>query len=96
MLSTPLLRALRVLAAFGVFRVTAAGGVGIFAGHPPMSLPLRFRPAALALTTPGSWGAWNELDAALTGEVPYRCARNTGRFGHLREHPTKAVTSTCS
>ena len=58
--------------------------------------PMRLRPAARAPTAPGSWGAWNELDAALTGEVPRRRAWNTGRFGQLREHPTKAVTSTCS
>jgi len=88
-LGTPLLRVLRALAAFGVFRVTAAGGIG----HTPMSLLLRadapqsLRPAALALAAPGSWGAWNELDAALTGEVPHRRAWNIGRFEYLREHP---------
>lgn len=91
-LPTPLLRVLRALAAFGIFRVTAHGSVA----HSPRSLLLRtdapksLHYAARFWTAPGSWGAWGALDAALSGGIPYQAAWNTGRFQYLREHPDEA------
>lgn len=89
--ATPLLRVLRTLSSVGVFRVDATGRVS----HTPMSLLLRrdaensLHPAAVALGAPGSWAAWNELDAALIGDVPYQRAWNTSRFEYLRDHPVE-------
>lgn len=88
----PLLRVLRALAAFGIFRVTAQGSVT----HSPRSLLLRtdapnsLHYSARFWTAPGSWKAWGALDAALTGGVPHQAAWNTGRFEYLREHPDEA------
>jgi hypothetical protein len=88
-LPIPLLRVLRALAAFSVFRLTPKGGVA----HTPLSLLLRdgvansLRPAALNLAAPGSWRAWGALDAAMTGGVPHHQAWNTSRFEYLRDHP---------
>lgn len=85
----PLLRVLRALSSLGVFSLDAEG----FVAHTPLSLLLRadaptsLRPAARALGAPGSWAAWNELDAALHGGVPHRKAWDTGRFEYLRDHP---------
>ncbi len=89
---TPLLRVLRALAAFNVFRVGGDGGVG----HSPRSLLLRtdapnsMRHGARFWAGPGSWQAWGALDAALTGGVPHEAAWQTGRFQYLREHPEEA------
>ena len=88
----PLLRVLRALAAFGIFRVTAEGSVA----HSPRSLLLRadapdsLYQAARFWTARGSWTAWGELDAALSGAIPHEAAWNTGRFQYLREHPDEA------
>lgn len=88
----PLLRVLRALAAFGVFKVTADGTVG----HTPRSRLLRtdtpnsLHHAARFWTGPGSWKAWGMLDVAMTGGVPHEAAWNTDRFTYLREHPDEA------
>ena len=91
-LPTPLLRVLRALAAFGIFRVTADGMVA----HSPQSWLLRADvPQSLYYdarfwATPGPWTAWGALDAALTGKTPHEVAWNTGRVSDLREHPDEA------
>lgn len=89
---TPLLRVLRALAAFKVFRVAVDGSVG----HSPRSLLLRtdapnsMRHGASFWAGPGSWHAWGALDAALAGGVPHEAAWQTGRFQYLQEHPEEA------
>ena len=89
---TPLLRVLRALAAFEVFRVGVDGSVG----HSPRSLLLRTDApnsmchGARFWAGPGSWHAWGALDAALTGGVPHEAAWQTGRFQYLREHQEEA------
>jgi hypothetical protein len=91
-LPSPLLRALRALAAFDVFRVTADGHVS----HSPRSLLLRsdaprtLHYAARFWAGSGSWKAWGELDAALVGGIPHEVAWNTSRFEYLRTHPDEA------
>lgn len=88
----PLLRVLRALASCGVFRVTASGQVS----HSSLSLLLRtdtprsMHHGARFWTAPGSWQAWGQLDAALTGGVPHQAAWNMGRFDYLRAHPDEA------
>lgn len=90
--SVPLLRVLRALAAFDVFRVAMDGQVS----HSPRSRLLRsdaptsLRTAARFWATPGSWRAWGELDAALTGGIPHQAAWQTSRFDYLRQHPDEA------
>ena len=91
-LATPLLRVLRALAAFGIFRIGADGSVA----HSPRSVLLRtdepnsFHYGAKFWTAPGSWKAWGALDAALVGDIPHQIAWNTSRFQYLREHPEEA------
>ena len=91
-LATPLLRVLRALAAFGIFRVGVDGSVA----HSPRSVLLRtdepnsLHYGARFWTAPGSWKAWGALDAALVGEIPHQAAWNTSRFQYLREHPEEA------
>lgn len=88
----PLLRVLRALAAFGIFRIGRDGAVA----HSPRSILLRTdEPRSLHYgakfwTAPGSWNAWGALDAALAGGVPHEAAWKTGRFQYLREHPEEA------
>ena len=88
----PLLRVLRALAAFGIFRIGANGSVA----HSPLSVLLRtdepnsLHYGAKFWTAPGSWNAWGALDAALVGGIPHQVAWNTGRFQYLREHPQEA------
>ena len=88
----PLLRVLRALAAFGVFKVTGDGTVA----HTPRSRLLRtdtpnsLHHAARFWTGPGSWKAWGMLDVAMTGGVPHEAAWKTDRFSYLREHPDEA------
>jgi SAM-dependent methyltransferase len=89
---TPLLRILRALAAFGVFRVSPDGVVS----HSPRSRLLRtdtpnsLHHAARFWTTPGSWAAWGMLDAALTGGNPHQAAWDMSRFDYLRRHGDEA------
>ncbi|MDR6534475.1 methyltransferase [Variovorax soli] len=91
-LATPLLRVLRALAAFGVFRLDMDGSVW----HSPRSLWLRtdapnsLHYGARFWSAPGSWKAWGMLDVALTGGVPHEAAWSTGRFQYLREHADEA------
>ncbi len=91
-LPTQLIRVLRAVAAFGIFSVTAEAEVG----HTPRSLLLRtdtpgsLYAAARFWTAPGSWKAWGELDAALTGGVPHEAAWGMSRFAYLRTHPEEA------
>lgn len=88
----PLIRILRALAAFGIFSVNADGIVS----HSLTSLRLRsdapqsLRDAARFFGAPGSWKAWGELDAALSGDVPHLVAWNASRFDYLRDHPAEA------
>jgi hypothetical protein len=92
--ATPLLRIVRALASFGVFRVTAAGEIS----HSPLSLYLRtdtpgsLHHGARFWTQSGSWRAWGELDAALTDGIPHQVAWSMGRFDYLRRHPDEART----
>ena len=90
--ATPLLRVLRALAAFDVFCVTVDGQVS----HSPRSRLLRsdastsLHTAARFWAAPGSWRAWGELDAALTGGNPHQVAWQTSRFDYLRQHANEA------
>jgi hypothetical protein len=91
-LPQPLLRAIRLLAAFGIFRVDVDGNVA----HTPRSLLLRtdvpnsLHYSARFWTRPGSWRAWAALDAALDGGIPHEVAWGVGRFDYLRDHPDEA------
>lgn len=88
----PLLRVLRALAAFGVFKFTGDGTVA----HTPRSRLLRtdtpnsLHHAARFWTGPGSWNAWGMLDVAMTGGVPHEAAWKMDRFAYLRQHPDEA------
>jgi hypothetical protein len=88
----PLLRAIRALAAFGIFRLDGDGRVM----HTPRSLLLRtdtpnsLHHGARFWTAPGSWRAWEALDAVLHGGVPHEAAWGTGRFAYLRDNPDEA------
>jgi len=90
--ATPLLRILRALASFGIFRVTGSDEIS----HSPLSLLLRTdTPGSLHYgarfwTAPGSWQAWGELDTALTDGIPHQAAWNMGRFDYLRRNPDEA------
>ena len=90
--AVPLLRVLRALAAFGVFKFTGDSTVA----HTQRSRLLRtdtpnsLHHAARFWTGPGSWKAWGMLDVAMTGGVPHEAAWNTDRFTYLREHPDEA------
>jgi hypothetical protein len=91
-LALPLLRVLRALAAFGVFRISADGSVS----HSARSVLLRtdqpdsLHHGARFWTAPGSWKAWGVLDAALAGDTPHQTAWNMSRFQYLREHTDEA------
>src|SRR5438477_12682848 len=87
--AAPLLRILRALASFGIFRVTASAEIS----HSPLSLLLRtdtpgtLHYGARFWTARGSWQAWGELDAALVDGIPHEAGWNMGRFDYLRQHP---------
>lgn len=91
-LPEPMLRVLRALAAFRIFEVTADGAIA----HTPRSRLLRtdtpnsLHHAARFWTGPGSWGAWDKLDVAMTGGTPHDAAWNMGRFAYLKQHPEEA------
>ncbi|MDQ8732450.1 methyltransferase [Bradyrhizobium sp. LHD-71] len=87
-----LMRVMRVLASFDVFLIDADGTIA----HTPRSLLLRsdapgsLHHAARFWTRPGSWRAWEALDAALHGANPHQVAWGTSRFAYLRDHPQEA------
>lgn len=87
-----LIRVLRALAAFRIFKVTADGSVA----HSARSTLLRtdtpnsMHYAARFWAGPGSWKAWGELDIAMTGGTPHEAAWHMGRFAYLRQHPDEA------
>lgn len=88
----PLLRVLRALAAFGIFRLDTRENVA----HTARSMLLRtdapntLHYAARFWTGPGVWNAWGELDAALIGGIPHEAAWKATRFDYLRSHPAEA------
>ena len=92
MLVEPLLRVLRALAAFKIFSVASDGTIT----HTPRSCLLRthtpnsLHHSARFWTAPGSWRAWENLDAAMSGGVPHEAAWNMSRFAYLGEHPEEA------
>ena len=90
--ATPLLRVLRALAAFDVFCVTVDGQVSHSARSRLLrsDAPTSLRTAARFWAAPGSWRAWGELDAALTGGNPHQVAWQTSRFDYLRQHANEA------
>jgi hypothetical protein len=55
-----------------------------------MDTPGSLHYSARFWTSPGSWRAWESLDAALTGGVPHEAAWSVGRFDYLRTHPEEA------
>jgi hypothetical protein len=87
-----LLRVVRALAAFGIFRIDSDGMVT----HTSRSLLLRsyvpnsLHHAARFWTAPGTWRAWDSVDTALHGKVPYEVAWGTSRFDYLRDNPDEA------
>ena len=90
-LTQPLLRVLRALAAFEIFaladgKVTHTARSRLLRTDAPNSM----HHAARFWTGPGSWKAWGMLDAAMTGTTPHEAAWNMGRFEYLREHPDEA------
>lgn len=88
----PLHRMLRLLASVGVFAVSADREVN----HTPRSRLLRtdrddsLHYAARFWTAQGAWRAWEHLDDALSGGVPYEAAWQLPRFAHLQAHPAEA------
>jgi hypothetical protein len=85
-------RVLQAVAAFGVFRVMPDGTVA----HTARSRLLRtdapnsLGHAARFWTGRGSWRAWEEFDAAMTGGVPHEAAWGMGRFAYLRAQQDEA------
>ena len=88
----PLLRVLRMLAAFKIFRVTTHSSVA----HTLRSRLLRtdtpnsMHYAARFRTAPGLWNAWGRIDVAMRGDIPHEAAWNTSRFSYLLQHPDEA------
>lgn len=91
-LPDPLIRVLRALAAFRIFKVAADGTVA----HTPRSrllctdIPNSMHYSAQFWTGPGSWKAWGMLDVAMTGGTPFEAAWSMSRFAYLRQHPEEA------
>ncbi|MDX2201491.1 MAG: methyltransferase [Hyphomicrobiaceae bacterium] len=91
-LPVQLTRVVRALAAFGIFQLSPDATVS----HSPRSLLLRsdhprtMHYAARFWTGPGSWKAWAQIDAAMTGGSPHEAAWGMGRFDYLRHHPEEA------
>jgi O-methyltransferase domain len=88
----PLLRVLRMLAAFKIFHVTTRGSVA----HTSRSRLLRtdtpnsLHHAARFWTGPGLGKAWDMIDVAMRGRIPHEAAWNESRFAYLRRHPDEA------
>jgi len=88
----PLHRMLPLLASVQIFAVSAAGEVS----HTPRSRLLRtdrddsLHYAARFWTAQRSWRAWEYLDEALGGGIPYEAAWHLPRFAHLQQHPDEA------
>ena len=88
----PMLRVLRMLAAFKIFHVTTRGSVA----HTPRSRLLRtdtpnsLHHAARFWTGPGLGKAWDMIDVAMRGRIPHEAAWNESRFAYLRRHPDEA------
>jgi hypothetical protein len=91
-LRQPLLRILRALAAFRIFRIAMEGAIS----HTARSRLLRtdtpnsLHHAARFWTAPGSWNAWDKLDVALVGGIPHEAAWHVDRFTYLRQHQDEA------
>jgi hypothetical protein len=91
-LPKPLIRVLRALAAFQIFKVSVDDTVA----HTARSRLLRtdtpnsLHYSARFWTGPGSWKAWGMLDVAMTGGTPYEAAWDMNRFAYLRQHPDEA------
>jgi hypothetical protein len=87
-----LIRVLRALAAFRIFRVNADGMIA----HTSRSALLRtdapnsLHHCARFWAAPGAWKAWGMLDAAMIGGTPYEAAWNMSRFAYLHQHPEEA------
>jgi hypothetical protein len=87
-----LIRVLRALTAFDIFKVSVDGTVS----HTLRSSLLRsdmqnsMHHAARFWTGPGSWKAWGMLDVAMAGGTPHEAAWNIDRFSYLRRHPDEA------
>ena len=88
----PLLRVLRALAAFKVFRIEKDRLISHTARSQLLrtDVPNSMHHAARFWTGRGSWEAWGMLDAAMTGGIPYDAAWNMSRFDYLRQHPEEA------
>jgi hypothetical protein len=92
-LPEPLLRLIRALAAFQVFRLVP----GEMVEHTPRSELLRsearnsMQHGARFWTSRGAWSAWGELEVALKGEVPQQAAWNVDRFEYLRQNPDESI-----
>jgi hypothetical protein len=89
-----LIRVLRALAAFGVFKVTADGTVGHTARSQLLrpDYPRSMHHSARFWAAPGSWKAWGMLDVAMNGASPFEAAWNMSRFGYLAQSPDEART----
>jgi hypothetical protein len=89
----PLLRLIRALAAFKVFRLAP----GDMVEHTPRSRLLRsearnsMQHSARFWTSPGAWNAWGKLEVALKGEIPQQAAWNVDRFEYLRQHQDESI-----
>jgi len=88
----PLLRVLRALAAFKVFRIENDRLVSHTACSRLLrtDVPNTMHYAARFWTGRGSWEAWGMLDVAMKGGIPHDAAWNMSRFDYLREHPDEA------
>jgi hypothetical protein len=89
-----LLRVLRMLAAFKIFRLITGDTVA----HTPRSRLLRtdtpnsMHYAARFWSGPGLRNAWGRIDVAMTGGIPHEAAWTASRFTYLQHHPDEART----
>ena len=87
-----LIRVLRALTAFDIFKVSVDGTVShtLRSSLLRSDMPNSMHHAARFWTGPGSWKAWGMLDVAMAGGTPHEAAWNTDRFSYLRQHPDEA------